>query len=123
MWEYKIERIGDVCKLYVYPAVKDLKIGGYGYRDVVVYKGAPVSFRSIRDSLIEIEGIEQVEITSGDGHLIITVKTRENVNCEDVVTELLNKLSDILIAAERDLTELEKVMVESAKRYAEKMKE
>ncbi len=120
MWKYEIERDQNTCRINLYPDVKDLRIGGYGYRDVIVYKGAPVSFKSIAENLMKINKIEYANLSIEEDHLVLIVEVKGDFNCEDLIKEILNRITDILISAERDLTKLEEVMIESARRYAEK---
>ncbi len=112
MWKYEVKKDGD-CKVYLYPAISDLKIGGYGYNDVVVYKGAPVSFKALERALAEIV---DAHIVLEDDKLVLILKAE----CEKLVERAVEKISKVLIRAERDLTELEKVIDESVKSYMEK---
>ncbi len=108
MWEV-IEEDG---KLRLRPKDLELKIGGYGYSDIVVYRGAPVSVGSIRKYLIEA-GIDADVYIEGN-ELVVELKEGDPQKVVDVVSE-------VMVNAEKDLTTFEKVVNESIKSYMKKM--
>ncbi len=116
VWTYSVESLDGLCRIVMYPSADELHIGGYGYRDVVVYRGAPVSFSALEKKLMEA-GVE-AKVTAEGKHLIVTVESGEN--CENVAQLIVDEISELLVSAERDLTRLEEVINESVKKYMER---
>jgi len=88
----------------------DVEVGGYGRDDILVYKGAPVAFSAIEKRLRE-RGIDaklrkekEVLVIEGDVDIKKVVKIIE----------------DILISAERDLSEFERIVNDAIKSYMKK---
>lgn len=88
----------------------DVEVGGYGRDDVLVYKGAPVAFSAIEKRLKDM-GID-VKLRNENGVLVV----EGDADMEKVV----KVIKEILLNAERDLTEFERVVNEAVKSYIRK---
>ena len=107
MWEVAEED----GKLRLRPKDPELKIGGYGYSDVVVYKGAPVSVGSIKKYLVEA-GMD-VDVHVDGNELVVELREGDPQKVVDVV-------SQVMVNADKDLTTFEKVVRESIESYLRK---
>lgn len=90
--------------------LENVKVGGYGREDVVIYKGAPVGFSAI-EKRIKSEGIE-AKLKNDSGILVIET----NKDPEKIV----KIIEEILISAEKDLTDFEEVVKDAIRSYKEK---
>ncbi|OYT35448.1 hypothetical protein B6U96_10495 [Archaeoglobales archaeon ex4484_92] len=115
MWRTKIEKFPDKCRILLQPESGDLTLGGYGLKDIVVYRGAPVSINALEKKLNEI--LEAKLLVKGNS-LIVEL----NANCEKLIELVLNTINKMLADAEKDLIRLERVICESVKKYVEKNK-
>ena len=70
---------------------------------------------------MKIEGVIDVNLEPYNNALMIVAQVKD-VDCKKIIDKFIETINEIIISAERDLTELEEVMIESARRYAEKEK-
>ncbi len=90
---------------------KDVEVGGYGREDVLVYKGAPVAFSAIERRLREM-GVN-VKLRNDNGVLV--------VEGEADMGKVVKVIEEILLSAERDLLEFERIVNEAIRSYMRKL--
>lgn len=116
MFEVELESENGVCKLKLYPKHPDFRIGGYGREDVLVFKGAPVSFTAIERMLKRDFG--EVAVSRKGNSVEIEV---QRLDCSLIVEHLAEAVKEMLENAARDLDMIESAVKETIDNFARKI--